>query len=114
MLVRLEAATEDRDLYARLDLGLHAKIWDLSRNRTLQKLLMQVTAPLFAMGRIVRHSNVRGIERAHADHTVMIAALCEGTAGEAAEAIREHITQNREQIRANFKQFVESEREAVP
>ena len=114
MLSRLEDATTDGDLYAKLDLALHSKIWELSRNRTLEKLLMQVTAPLFAMGGIVRRASLPGIQRAHADHTVVVAALCEGTADEAAEAIRAHIAQNREQVRTNFKLFVESERDAAP
>jgi DNA-binding GntR family transcriptional regulator len=59
----------------------------------------------------VRRASLPGIQRAHADHTVVVAALCEGTADEAADAIRAHIAQNREQVRTNFKLFVESERD---
>ena len=57
------AARMDNNLNvtSELDLAFHEKIWDLSGNATLRKILLQITAPLFAMGAIMRHGR-RGAE----------------------------------------------------
>ncbi|MPY87453.1 MAG: GntR family transcriptional regulator [Luteitalea sp.] len=74
MVSKLTRASDDPQRQAALDLALHDRVWQLSGNVTLQNLLQQITAPLFAMGVIVRSSSaIRTLGRESlppADHPV--------------------------------------------
>ena len=78
-------------------------LWALSGNQLLRTLLRQVTAPLFAMGVIVRSSTaIRTLgesQAAPADHRWLIDAICGGTVDQAVEAMRAHVTQNWQRIK---------------
>ena len=103
MVGELDRARADQPRHAALDLALHDRLWALSGNQLLRTLLRQVTAPLFAMGVIVRSSTaIRTLgesQAAPADHRWLIDAICGGTVDQAVEAMRAHVTQNWQRIK---------------
>lgn len=113
MARRVDAAAEKPELYAQLDLALHERIWEMSGNRILKRMLHQVTAPLFALGTLNRHSRifltnhpVGNLDRSK--HTDLIETICEGAADEAADAMRRHIYYNWPAVRRSFAEFLET------
>jgi DNA-binding GntR family transcriptional regulator len=112
MARKLESVNNNPQLYAELDLQLHRRLWELSGNQTFQKLLEQITTPLFAMGTITRHAANQG-RRAKSparpsDHLKLIAAICDGTREQAVMAIREHITHNWQMTREKVEELISS------
>lgn len=109
MADELDKASADRPRHAALDLALHAHLWHLSGNRTLESVLRQLTAPLFAMGVIVRSSpalRTLAGETAHpADHQVLVRAICEGTADAAVAALTAHVRLNWQRIKEHLETF---------
>ncbi|HEY8551589.1 MAG TPA: GntR family transcriptional regulator [Vicinamibacterales bacterium] len=109
MVADLERAESDPQRRASLDLALHDRLWQLSGNQTLQTLLRQITAPLFAMGVILRASPaLRTLGRSEtppADHRVLIDAICDGTAEEAVAALQAHLRQNQERIKEHLATY---------
>jgi len=84
----------DPAAFAAKDLELHQRIWELSGNRTLARVLRRITAPLFAMGTIVRHSTFirkTGVVAPFGEHVELVGKICNGTEEQAAEAMRLHI-----------------------
>ena len=89
----ISAAVAKNDAFqaAQADLEFHRHIWVISRDRTLGKLLEQITLPLFAyacMRRSRRHEELRRVVRSHKP---IIAALKKGSAEEIRATIRSHI-----------------------
>lgn len=111
LAAQLESTRGDEQRHAALDLALHDRLWQLSGNRTLETLLRQITAPLFAMGVIMRSSGViRRLGRdpvSPADHRVLIEAICGGSREEAVEALRVHITYNWQRVKEHLETFEE-------
>lgn len=110
MAAEVERARADQQRRASLDLALHDRLWHLSGNRTLQALLRQITAPLFAMGVIVRASpairTLRPDPLQPADHRVLVDAICDAPSAEqAVEAMRAHVTQNWRRIKEHLATF---------
>lgn len=105
----LERARGDQQRHASLDLELHAHLWHLSGNRTLESLLRQITAPLFAMGVIVRSSPaVRTLARdpaTPADHQVLVRTICEGSAEAAVTALADHVRLNWQRIKEHLATY---------
>ncbi len=103
----LEALTGQPELFAAKDLELHRLIWEASGNQTLTRILHQLTAPLFAMGTILRYSNLvqggKAVLPAYGEHLHLVQQICNGTEDAAAEAMRLHIsgtwTSTRERLR---------------
>lgn len=96
MLKELRKAVNDPKRHAELDLALHQKIWGSSGNELMVRTLTQITAPLLAVGAILRSSEVfkSGRERKPpADHGDLVEKLCDGTTAEAVEAMRTHVSQ---------------------
>jgi DNA-binding FadR family transcriptional regulator len=96
MAAAVEAAGRSIERFAQLDLDLHRAIWELAGNRTLARLLEQVTAPVFAMATVVRSAGPRP-GRPHArngGHAALVEAICSGSEREAAAAMRTHLTAN--------------------
>lgn len=113
MVTALEAARADQEQHARLDLALHDRLWQLSGNVTLQTLLRQITAPLFAMGVIVRlsaskHTSGRDAPPP-ADHRVLIDAICGDSSDAAVAAMRIHVTHNWQRIKEALARFEQAE-----
>lgn len=115
---QLESTRGDEQRHASLDLALHDRLWQLSGNRTLQTLLRQITAPLFAMGVIMRSSRaIRTLGRhpvSPADHRVLIDAICDGSCDQAVEALRAHITHNWQRVKEHLATFEKVEVIAHP
>jgi DNA-binding GntR family transcriptional regulator len=115
MARQLESVVNNPQLYAELDLQLHRRIWELSGNPTFQKLLEQVTTPLFAMGVIMRYSsaystNGKSVKAARpSDHVRLIEAICDGTRDAAQQAIREHVTHNWRMTREKAEELVNTQ-----
>jgi DNA-binding GntR family transcriptional regulator len=113
MARKLESVVNNPQLYAELDLQLHGRIWELSGNQTFQRLLEQITTPLFAMGTITRYAAryAAGGGRAKSparpsDHIKLIEAICDGTREEAVTAIQEHVTQNWQMTREKVEELL--------
>ena len=114
MARKLESVVNNPQLYAELDLQLHGRIWELSGNQTFQKLLEQITTPLFAMGTITRYVAryaAEGGKRANSparpsDHIKLIDAICDGTREEAIAAIQEDVTHNWRMTRAKVEELL--------
>jgi DNA-binding GntR family transcriptional regulator len=107
----LSGLKSDPTAFAAKDLELHQRIWELSGNRTLAGVLRRITAPLFAMGTIVRHSTIirkSGVIAPLGEHVELVEKICDGTEEQAAEAIRLHIygswTSTRERLRSYLAQ----------
>lgn len=113
MARKLEHAVSTPETYAEEDLLLHEKLWQLSGNQTLTKLLKQITTPLFAMGTIYRYSSLFPDSRTHPrsrsnDHIELINVICDGAKEEAVKAIQEHITRKWKQTREHIEELVET------
>jgi DNA-binding GntR family transcriptional regulator len=114
MARKLESVVNNPQLYAELDLRLHGRIWELSGNQTFQKLLEQVTTPLFAMGTITRYAaryaasdGRRAKSPARpSDHIKLIEAICDGMREEAIAAIQEHVTYNWRMTREKVEELL--------
>ncbi|MGE0130244.1 MAG: GntR family transcriptional regulator [Blastocatellales bacterium] len=111
---KLESVVNNPQLYAELDLQLHGRIWELSGNQTFQKLLEQITTPLFAMGTITRYAaryaagdgrRAKSLARP-SDHIKLIEAICDGTREEAIAAIQEHVTYNWRMTREKVEELL--------
>lgn len=108
---KFKNAHSNQRQYAQLDIQFHEKLWEMSGNETLKKLLQQVTIPLFAMGTIIRYSKEIAPKKIHTNngediHLRLIGAMCDGTTEEAVEAIREHLTENSNYRRQIFEKFL--------
>lgn len=113
----LDQSRDNPERHARLDLALHERIWELSGNRTLRGLLHQITAPLFAMGVIMRTSRaaqeLRQRSAKPADHRELIEALCGGSVEQAMAAMRSHIGKNWVPIKHSLETFSQVEAEST-
>ena len=110
MVEKLDS-TEDPFPHTELDFQFHQKIWELSGNETLKRLLIHLSAPFFAMAVIVRQSkrfDPHSEKAKIGKHSKLINALTDGETEEAVQAMREHIEQNRKNIGKNFDEFVET------
>jgi DNA-binding GntR family transcriptional regulator len=95
----VEIARSEIEKYVQADLAFHRAIWQCSGNQTLQKHLTLLTAPVFSMGIIMRHSkvmyNAAGAVAVHgADHLQLARAIVKGSPNEAMTAVRNHIAEN--------------------
>jgi DNA-binding GntR family transcriptional regulator len=111
LMIRIQEAAGDPDTSSELDLAFHEKIWELSRNETLRKILLQITAPLFAMGAIMRHSeqarqNGKRPVFQRSSHAAVIEQLKSGKADKAVDAMRQHISENWDLIRKHLEEFL--------
>lgn len=108
---RLDSLMNRPEEFIALDLELHHRIWEASGNKTLAKVLHQITAPLFAMGTIIRHSSVlhegaRTVRAPLGEHLGLVRAICEGTEAEAVEAMRRHIDHTWMKTREVLRDFL--------
>lgn len=108
---KIQEAAPDSDSVSELDLAFHEKIWELSGNNTLRKILLQITAPLFAMGSIMRHARPDGKRSAkpafsRSSHGAVVDAMKSGDEARAAEAIQRHIGENWQLIRKHVEEFL--------
>lgn len=114
MARRLDGAAHNPQQYAQLDLALHERLWEITGNRALQRMLHQVTAPLFALGTLNRYSRMHNGQGqksvgdlGRGSHVSLVETICEGTLEEAAEAMRLHIYCNWPVVRRSFAEFLE-------
>jgi DNA-binding GntR family transcriptional regulator len=104
----LESLTAEPERFAAKDLELHHQIWEASGNQTLTRILHQLTAQLFAMGTILRYSNLIRLGKAvlppYGEHLHLVEQICYGSGEEASDAMRRHIsgtwTSTRERVRS--------------
>jgi DNA-binding GntR family transcriptional regulator len=109
---RLEAVVNDPKKFVEADLALHHRIWDLSGNEIIARVLTQITVPVFAMSVIMR-TQAENVEPGgnwnRGDHTRLVRAICEGSEREAVEAIRFHLTENWKATRNRLGKFLAME-----
>lgn len=74
---RLSAAILANDYFgaAEADLEFHRHIWECSGNQTLVQVLVQLTAPLFALVSIERSRNMENLQAIERSHEDIIRAL---------------------------------------
>ncbi|MBY0508165.1 MAG: GntR family transcriptional regulator [Bryobacteraceae bacterium] len=93
-----------------LDLRLHQRIWEISGHVTIEKLLRQLTSPLFAMSLLMRSAESRKDQEAsplpRGTHERLVASICEGSPADAAREIETHLTENWTAIRRRVAEFV--------
>ena len=110
MAKTLERASRYTEEYAQLDHELHGALWQMSGNQRLVRLLWQVTAPLFAMGTIVRYSKAHDGERrdAHsAEHIELVESICGSSDERAEQAVQDHLFKNWSIIRTGVGDFIQ-------
>lgn len=93
LLQAFKRAVRSGDVFARIraDFEIHRYLWKVSGNRTLQRMLEQLTSPLFAYISILR---IQGYVRAPVitnPHEALVDALRTGEPDRIREAIRSHI-----------------------
>ena len=109
-MVKEVDTAEDPFRHTELDFKLHQKIWELSGNETLKRILTHVSAPFFAMAVIVRQSkrfDPYSDKTKIGKHQKLLEALLDGETEDAVEAMREHIEQNRKNMGDSFDESVE-------
>lgn len=73
------------------DLAFHRYIWDMSGNRTLYKILDQLTVPLFAFVSIVRSRRLEDLKVVTRSHEPIASAIKSGQPEAIEKAIRAHM-----------------------
>jgi DNA-binding GntR family transcriptional regulator len=104
----VETSRQDVQTFVRRDFAFHEAIWTLSGNQTLVRQLVLLTAPVFSMGTIARHSRLLGrgpVPVAGSDHRRLARAITDGNDAEAEAAIREHIAHNWNRTRSAIEQL---------
>jgi DNA-binding GntR family transcriptional regulator len=76
---------------AQADLRFHRYVWEQSGNHTLCRILIQLTAPLFAFLSILRGKGVEEPVPTVQPHEALVAAVRGGDPQEIKEAVRKHI-----------------------
>ena len=98
----MEQAKEDAEDYTRQDLVFHDAILAAARNRLLREALRPVASAL-REGRFIAVRRAGVISRSLPSHRAIHAAIAEQDAERAREAMRKHITQFEEDIRAGLR-----------
>ncbi len=101
-LAAMEAASDDPDMYTRYDRVFHDAILDAARNRLLREALRPV-ADALQTGRFIAASRRGVIARSLPSHRAIYAAIKSGDAGQAREAMRRHVQQFEEDVRAGLR-----------
>jgi DNA-binding GntR family transcriptional regulator len=93
-----------------LDLRLHQRIWQISGQATIEKLLVQLTSPLFAMSLLMRSAESRERRELPAlprgTHKRLVDAICAGAPEVAARELELHLTENWTAIRRRVAEFI--------
>jgi DNA-binding GntR family transcriptional regulator len=76
---------------AQADLEFHRFVWEQARDRTLYRILDQLTVPLFAFVSIQRHRSHQELARAVRSHEPIVGALKIGDPVAVREALRVHV-----------------------
>lgn len=96
-----------------LDLRLHQRIWQISGHATIEKLLVQLTSPLFAMSLLMRSAESRDREQLPAlprgTHRRLVDAICHGSPTDATKELELHLTENWTAIRRRVAEFIARE-----
>lgn len=112
MLATEMASESDFTRFGQLDFSLHRQIWQASGNKTMQRVLEQIAAPLFAMSLLMRSAEKRTRTRKdqrRGDHTPLVEAICGPSVETAVEAMRFHLTENWTALRTRLEQFLAEE-----
>ncbi|HEX5566012.1 MAG TPA: GntR family transcriptional regulator [Streptomyces sp.] len=88
---RGQAEAGDLAAAAVTDRCFHATIVRAAGNQILERLYDQLRDRQLRMGVAVMHSHPDRIAKSITEHTEILRTLCEGDAGAAAEAVREHV-----------------------
>lgn len=107
-------STSDPSNHTELDFNFHQRIWELSGNQTLKRILTHLSAPFFAMAVIVRQSKEHDPYAKGSDigkHTQVVDSLISGSVAEAVAAMKTHIGQNRNKVGESFDRFIGSDKQ---
>ncbi|MBZ2180922.1 MAG: GntR family transcriptional regulator [Acidobacteriota bacterium] len=95
------------------DFRLHQRIWQISGHATIEKLLIQLTSPLFAMSLLMRSKENRDHHASsplpRGTHKRLIEAICQGTPNDATRELEAHLTENWTAIRRRVAEFIARE-----
>lgn len=76
---------------AQADLEFHRCIWEMSGNKTLYRMLDQLTVPLFAFISIIRRNGIETLETVVASHEIIIRAFESGDMDHIKTIMSQHI-----------------------
>lgn len=113
MAIELDSTSEPSS-HTELDFAFHQRIWELSGNQTLKRILTHLSAPFFAMAVIVRQSKEHDPYAKGSDigkHTQVVESLIGGTIAEAVAAMQTHIGQNRNKVGESFDRFIGTDKD---
>lgn len=108
MAIALDDSRADMETFIPADVAFHRAVWKCSGNETLQRHLVLLTAPMFSMGSIMRHSAISadaGKPVRGASHVRLVEAILDGTDDEARQAVRNHIAENWDRTRTAVETF---------
>lgn len=90
-LISVALANKGPHELAQADLRFHRCVWEQSGNHTLCRMLVQLSAPLFAFMGILRRKGVEASIPTVQPHEALVAALRSRCAEQISAAVREHI-----------------------
>ena len=92
-LQAIGAAVQANDYFqaSQADLAFHRALWEISGDRTLYRMLDQITVPLFAFTSMRRSRSHEDLTRVMRSHAPILAAIKKNDAQAAQEAIRAHV-----------------------
>lgn len=90
--------------YAAADLEFHRYIWGMAGNRTLYRLLDQITAPLFAFLNMFLHDQAVRLADVDNSHELIVAALQAGDVQRVEATIQEHVAKSYDRVLGSVAQ----------
>jgi DNA-binding FadR family transcriptional regulator len=108
ILARMGRAVHDPAAYADLDNAFHDAILAATRNRLLREALRPITDAL-QRGRAIAARRAGVAERSLASHLAIFSAIERGDAATAREAMRRHILEFEQDVRAGLQRGTSSE-----
>ncbi|MBL8219464.1 MAG: GntR family transcriptional regulator [Bryobacterales bacterium] len=116
MAAQVDASRSDMESFIPADVAFHRAIWKCSGNETLQRHLILLTAPMFSMGSIMRHSAMSAAAKPvrGASHVRLAEAILDGTVEEARHAVRHHIAENWDRTRTAVETFHQGKQRKRP
>lgn len=92
LVTRIEEGVATNDYYqvSRTDLAFHQKVWSIAQNQTLERILWQISAPLFAYLMVLLSTTKSPLSERIKSHQILVDALAGTDEEKVIETAREH------------------------
>jgi len=92
LVSRIEEGVATNDYYqvSRTDLAFHQKVWSIAQNQTLERILWQLCAPLFAYLMVMLSTSKSPLKERVKSHQNLLDALAGTDEGKVIETARDH------------------------